>query len=534
MKYQQKKQWCTCLILLISCLLWGNENIYGAEQKREHWATPFVQYLKTDRQLYLEEDAYSELDEPISRQEFFALLARAKGLKSQKKEVPFADKDKISDVFLKDVNAAYEAGYIKGVEQKGKLYFYPEKPFNRQEVCSILSQIYGIKSYYDPIFEDKEEIQTWAVPAVSGLSRTGILLGYKDGFFRPNQLISKGESYALLSSILQRKTYLCTVYAGDGEEGMRNGDLEKSSFSSPSKVIQDEEGTIFITDTKNQCIRKIQGNHTSIFAGDMGVIDAMGFPLGGYLNGSVTKARFFSPVGIVKRGKGLVVADRKNHGLRLIINGEVSSLAGNGTQGFQDGKGEEARFFLPSGLSVSEEQKVYVADTGNHAIRVVDTNGNVTTIAGGKAGYVDGDCSQALFYEPEGIAVYEDSIYVADTGNHAIRRIKNGMVDTLAGEKNQKDEKGIPLGDYQDGNGKDAFFSLPKDIVVDKSGTIYVADWGNGLIRRIRNGEVSTLMEWSNVGNKMEKPTGLFVSENILYGVDSVKNQIFTISLETE
>ncbi len=153
------------------------------------------------------------------------------------------------------------------------------------------------------------------------------------------------------------------------------------------------------------------------------------------------------------------------------------------------GIGSAARFFHPEGVALDGAGNVYVADTSNHTIRKTTPAGDVTTFAGraGEYGTADGAGSAARFYRPEGIALDSaGNVYVADS-LHTIRRITpNGVVSTLAGTPYTSGSS--------DGMGSAARFTFPKGLAVDAAGIIYVADSGNHTIRKITPaGVVSTL-----------------------------------------
>jgi hypothetical protein len=180
----------------------------------------------------------------------------------------------------------------------------------------------------------------------------------------------------------------------------------------------------------------------------------------------------------------------KPYTLTVIVSG-VLTLAGSGTADYAEGTGTSAKFDGPSGVAVDSAGNVYVADTGNHRIRKITPAGVVTTLAGsGTAGFADGTGTAAHFNQPMGVAVDgTGNVYVADTYNHRIRKItSSGEVTTLAGS-------GI-LG-YVDGSATEARFCAPSDLAVDGS-TVYVADTSSSCIRKITStGEVATL-----AGNK--------------------------------
>lgn len=211
----------------------------------------------------------------------------------------------------------------------------------------------------------------------------------------------------------------------------------------------------------------------------------------GLQDGPALQARFADPYGLARHPDGrLYIADASdNNRIRLLAsNGSVSSIAG-GAEGFRDGIGGEARFNTPSGLALDAAGNLYVADTGNHAIRKIGPDGRVSTLAGtGHAGFRDGPGAQAQFNGPIGVAVDgAGRVLVADTYNDRIRVISpDGLVSTLAGG----DRPGL-----LDGAGAEARFDTPCGLAVDAQGVVWVADTRNDALRRIApDGRVSTLL----------------------------------------
>jgi len=213
----------------------------------------------------------------------------------------------------------------------------------------------------------------------------------------------------------------------------------------------------------------------------------------GSADGTGSNARFSNPFGTAVDSTGNVyVADTANHTIRQITPGGVAStLAGSaGLSGSADGTGSAARFNQPQGVVVDGAGNVYVADSGNHTIRKITPGGAVTTLAGlaGSSGSANGLGSSARFYQPEGVALDNaTNVYVADTWNHTIRVISPaGQVGTLAGS----------AGNFgsADGTGGSAQFYQPQGVAVDSAGNVYVADTANQTIRKIvSGGTVSTL-----------------------------------------
>jgi sugar lactone lactonase YvrE len=162
------------------------------------------------------------------------------------------------------------------------------------------------------------------------------------------------------------------------------------------------------------------------------------------------------------------------------INGRadiwVDTIAGEVQPGDTDGPGHAARFDRPTGLAIDAGGVVYVADTGNHRIRKILSNGQTTTLAGGAAGYADGPTQTARFNAPCGVTVAPDgAIYVADTGNHCLRKIHAGQVTTLAGTPTEQGESAIPPIESKNS------LALPASIayVADTPPYLLVADSGN-------------------------------------------------------
>jgi serine/threonine-protein kinase len=172
--------------------------------------------------------------------------------------------------------------------------------------------------------------------------------------------------------------------------------------------------------------------------------------------------------------------------------GAVSTLAGMLSAGSANGLGSAASFSAPTSVAVDAVGNVYVADSGNNLIRMVTPAGEVSTLAGtGTAGSVNGSASTASFSTPSGVAVDAvGNVYVADDLNNLIRRVTlAGEVSTLAGTS---------AAGSADGSGSAATFDLPQGVAVDAAGNVYVADVGNGLIRKIASVGIGQLaVTWS-------------------------------------
>lgn len=204
--------------------------------------------------------------------------------------------------------------------------------------------------------------------------------------------------------------------------------LLDAGLADPYGVAVDKQGNIYFSDGGEK-------NTVSVLAPD-GSTRVLAGGIEGYSEGLGTAAAFNTPSGIALDQQGNVyVADTGNHVIRKIAaDGTVSTLAGSGIAGFADGQGAQAQFNGPVGVAVDAAGVVYVADTYNDRIRKIAPDGTVTTMAGSaRPGFADGIGEAAQFDTPCGIAVGKDGIYIADTSNDAVRRINpDGSVVTLA------------------------------------------------------------------------------------------------------
>lgn len=278
-----------------------------------------------------------------------------------------------------------------------------------------------------------------------------------------------------------------TTLAGSAlVSGSQNGSGTNALFSDPTGLAIDAAGNLFIADNQNHVIRKFSTNGiVSTFAGHIGQ--------SGSADGTGTNAWFNNPTGIAIAPNGnLYVTDSENHTIRCITsNAVVTTLAGlPGQNGATNATGNLARFDTPLGICVDALGTIYVADTGNHLIRKVTAAGAVTTLAGkaGVWGTNNGTGSAASFNSPAGIAIdSRTNLFVSDSNNHTIRKITpSGVVTTFAGTPG--------VDGTNDGPANIALFRKPGEIKIDRNNTIYVVDSFNHTIRRIStNAIVSTV-----------------------------------------
>lgn len=310
--------------------------------------------------------------------------------------------------------------------------------------------------------------------------------GYTDGtgtaakFSYPSGVAVDGNGTVYVADINNHRIRkitmegLVTTLAGS-TVGYSDGTGAAAKFCLPNDIAVDGNGNVYVADTYNHRIRKITPE---------GVVSTLAGSTAGYADGTGIVAKFFNPFGIGVDGNGNVfVADTYNHRIRKITSeGVVSTLAGS-TDGYADGTGALAKFSNPFGIAVDGSGNFYVADTYNNRIRKITPQGEVSTLAGSTSGYVNGTGTAAKFYSPTGVAVDGNgNVYVADTYNHRIRKITpQGEVSSLAGSGQG----------YTNGTGIAAKFYFPYDVAVNAISNVYVADYNNHRVRKIEQLTIS-------------------------------------------
>jgi hypothetical protein len=312
-----------------------------------------------------------------------------------------------------------------------------------------------------------------------------------------SRIVLFGGLWFAFSASVTAQSYTFTTIAGLAQvRGTADGTNSSARFNQPSGVALDGAENLYVADLLNHTIRKVAPVGTnwvvSTLAGLPGTI--------GSDDGTNDQARFNRPSAVAVDNAGhLFVTDLYNQTIRKVTpvgtNWVVSTVAGlAGAQGFGDGTNSNARFSDPQAVALDSSGQLYVTDRLNCTIRRVTqlgTNWVVTTLAGTPGllypGSADGTNGDAEFYWPFGIARHSaGNLYVADFGNYLIRRIAPLGPDWVT-----TTVAGVPPGDTgpqagtNDGPGSQAMFNSPNGIAVDASETLYVTDQFNSTIRKI-------------------------------------------------
>lgn len=287
------------------------------------------------------------------------------------------------------------------------------------------------------------------------------------------------------------------IYVSDGQNGRillidPNGPWKiiTDRLNTPSAIAFDSTGDLIVADSGDHTIKKvsIKTGRVELLAGTPGEI--------GYADGPAEEAFFNAPVGVaVGPDDRIYVADTYNDRIRLIEKDRVLTFAGN-VRGFADGNRADALFDTPCGLALTADGHLLVADSGNARLRVIEENGQVWTLAGsGRRSLTDGFYLQAGFVRPADVEISSDGvIYVAD--QHAVRALGRRflpVVETLIGA-----DPG-----YRDGPLGRAFLNRPSGLAVDRRGDLFIADAENRAVRVLTDRETGRLMSSNDIDESL-------------------------------
>jgi len=271
-------------------------------------------------------------------------------------------------------------------------------------------------------------------------------------------------------------------------------------------MVADKDGTFLVVDQYNRVIWRVRNGAAEQYAGMVTKPDRYGRPLGGYADGRPEESVFGLPWAIAPFLDGWAVSDASNNAVRLIRETGVETINGRTDENMSVTEAGVA-FDYPTGLAADDQGNLYVSDTHNGAVRKLSKEGLVTTVADN-------------LEDPMGLFWSDGTLYIAETGaNRIVTLAQDGQLKTLAGSG----ESGC-----KDGNAVEAWFSCPQWVTAGPDGTLYVADTGNGAVRCISGGQVTTL----KTEERMFSPAGLMVQDNTLFICDSFARRILQVELE--
>ena len=278
-------------------------------------------------------------------------------------------------------------------------------------------------------------------------------------------------------------TGIITTVAGNGQQGFSGdgGPATSASLNAPYSVAIDSSGNLYISDSGNHRIRKVN------LAGTITTVAGNGQPGSSGDGGPATAASLNVPLGIaVDPTNNLYIADQNNFRIREVsAAGSIATVAGNGQNGFSGDTGPAVQAMLgrPFGVALDGLGDLYIADLDNNRVRMVSTAGKITTVAGnGQPGFSGdgGPATSASLYGPAAVATdAAGNFYVADQFNLRVRKVDaKGVITTVAGNGKQ--------GFSGDGGpATSALLANPYGVAVDRSGNLYIADQRNLRIRKV-------------------------------------------------
>ncbi len=373
-------------------------------------------------------------------------------------------------------------------------WFGPGDPITREQLAVLLWRYCGSPdSAPSPDFADEADISSYAAGAVDWVKANGIINGRPGNLYCPKETCTRAELAQLLMNFMRSEAYReWPSYLS-----------ELDVLCAPCGVALTSGGILLVTDSYHRVIWQAKNGVASAYAG---LQDTKG-----YRDSTLDDSLFSSPWAIVPFLDGWAVSDPDNNAVRMV------RMEGTETVNPQTEEPLETNeigvvFAHPTGLASDDDGNLYVSDTFNGAIRKVDTVGNLETV-------IDG------LDNPMGLVWFGGALYCAETGANRILRIRDGRAEVLAGSGEQ---------DYRNGPAAEAAFSSPQAVAVGPDGTVYISDTANGAVRTIRDGMVDTLV--SQVDNKPDSvpvsPMGLMVSGGTLYICDNFSRKVFTIPVD--
>lgn len=428
-------------------------------------------------------------DRPMTRGMLAAVLYRLAGSPAVSGEAPFPDVDGGGWCGPAAAWASREGilnGYASG-------RFGPDDPVTREQLAAAFWRYEGSPAAEGPDFADEAAISAYARPAVDWARSAGLMSGRTDGRFAPKD----GATRAHVAQVLAN-------YAGAPRTASQVSAIDV--LCQPCGLAAMEDGSLLVTDVYNKVIWRVRDGKSTPYAGADTVADVYGQPVGGYHDAARPESIFKKPWAVAPFLGGWAVSDPDNGVVRFIR-----------PEGDKKGRTEVTdlglKFDRPTGLAADGEGNLYVADTFRGTVQKITPEGRVTTLASRLA-------------EPMGLCWADGQLYVAESGGNRILRIgQNRRVSTVAG---------TGAAGSAGGTADRAEFSGPKGVAVDKDGTVYVADTDNGQVRRIRDGQVTVVLTRDPRDQNTlfpAAPTGLLIQGDTLYIADSFARKLLALPL---
>lgn len=317
---------------------------------------------------------------------------------------------------------------------------------------------------------------------------------------------------------------IIVTYAGNGQAGSGGdgGPATAAQLSTPSGVVLDNAGNVFVVDTAANRVRKV------VTSGTISTVAGTGVPGFAGDGGPAIAAKLKAPTGLAMSASGvLYVADTGNNRVRRVAaDGAISTIAGTGAVGYTGdaGPATAAKLSGPTGLALDPAGDLFIADTGNDVVREVFADGTIVTFAGtGKRGFSGntGPATKAKLSLPVGLTMSGQAVLISDTGNNQVREVSGGTITAFAGTG-----AGGFSGDG--GQATAAQLSGPVGVDADPLGNVFVVDAGNRRIRQVTaSGLISTFAGTGAAGFSGDGGPAELAMIQALGGISVSPNDVF-------
>ncbi|WP_026526259.1 NHL repeat-containing protein [Butyrivibrio sp. VCD2006] len=270
------------------------------------------------------------------------------------------------------------------------------------------------------------------------------------------------------------------------------------------------DDVLYVADSFSKCVWRVTDSGAEIYAGADSDKDAYNKPQGGYNDAGALEAQFKLPWGIAPYGSGIAVTDTDNGVVRIISEDVVDTM--------KNSDGDPGSYDFPTGIATDESGNIFVSDTHANAVMVVLPTGEAST-------FID------EINSPMGLFYRFGYLYIAETGNNRIIRINASDVSTKKSFGDIEIVAGSGNEGLEDGEALMSSFSSPKGVTVDSEGTVYVADTVNGAVRRVKDGQVTTIeVKDDQIPDaELVSPVGICIQGGKLYVADNFGGKIFVI-----
>lgn len=290
------------------------------------------------------------------------------------------------------------------------------------------------------------------------------------------------------------------------------GHSQMDVAGAPSGLVMTADGSLLVTDVYNKCVWKVSRGESTRYAGQEGVLDKDGEPIGGYKDAALEESFFKEPWAIAPFLDGWAVSDAANNVLRLIREKGVETINASSHDSRLTSGSMGVAYDRPTGLAVDASGNLYVSNTGTGDIICISNRGYATVYCSG-------------LDAPTGLCWFNHALYVAETGANRVVKIVMNKPQVVAGSGEQGSE---------DGPAASASFSAPTGVAVGPDGTVYVADTANAAVRRVRDGRVDTILAPvdGELSHAPVSPRGLLLRGDELLVCDSYARTLISLPLD--